>query len=102
MRSVWVSGPVTGHFDLNRPAFEDARRRLMDLGLRVILPHDLVPPTGTWEEAMRISIGRMLRCDAVAYLPGWRESRGAALEVRLARAVGMETASVRKWEERYR
>lgn len=99
VRSLFVSGPVTGHLDLNRPAFEEARVRLLDRGYRVVVPADVVPPDARWEDAMRATIGRMLRCDGVAYLPGWRDSKGASIEVHLARTVGMPAMSVRDWEE---
>jgi hypothetical protein len=46
---------------------------------------------------MRRALRLMLRCDGVALLPGWRKSRGALIEVRLAEDVGMRLWSVEQW-----
>jgi len=34
-------------------------------------------------------LAQLLTCDAVMTLPGWSESRGASLEVRLAHGLGI-------------
>ena len=89
MSQIYVIGPVTGVAEGNRPAFEAARELLWDEGWEVELPHDTIAPDAEWGAAMRQSITRMLANDAVAALPGWRRSRGAALELSLAVAMGM-------------
>ena len=47
---IYISGRMTGHPDLNRPAFEAAERRLTAGGLFVINPHRIGAPYGTAEE----------------------------------------------------
>lgn len=89
MSRIYVIGPVTGIAEGNRPAFEAARELLRGDGWEVELPHDTIAPDAEWRAAMRQSITRMLAADAVAALPGWRRSQGAALERSLAIAVGM-------------
>lgn len=44
---IYVIGPVTGRPDLNRPAFEAARRLLERRGYAVEVPHDTIPPGRT-------------------------------------------------------
>ena len=96
---LYASGPVTGMPELNRPAFEAARRQLESaLGCEAIIPHDAVPPDATWSEAMRTSIRAMLGCDGVAFLPGFRQSRGSLIEREVALAVGIPTGTVVWWE----
>lgn len=47
---IYLSGPMTGCPNLNRPAFDAAERRLTAQGHFVINPHDLTPIFGTAEE----------------------------------------------------
>jgi hypothetical protein len=61
----------------------------MDAGHTPIVPHDFVQKGMTWEESMRACIRVMMSADAVLVLPGWEGSRGALVEVRIARDIGM-------------
>ena len=99
---VYIAGPITGHADFNREAFADAAKQLQAAG------HDPVNPcrsygrpwgSQTWEWYMRRAITLMLTCDAVAVLPGWERSRGATLEIRVARELGMRVAVLDQWTE---
>ena len=47
---VYCSGPMTGHPDLNRPAFDAAEKRLTAQGHFVINPHRISALFGTAEE----------------------------------------------------
>lgn len=87
---VYVSGPMTGLPDLNFPAFNAAAERLRDFGHEVVNPAEFDQgPEPTWESCMRKDIAALMRCDAVATLPGWGQSRGARLEVHNAEQLGM-------------
>src|SRR5690606_32673796 len=44
----------------------------------------------SWSFYLRLAIPQMLTCDSVVCLPEWRMSRGANLEVHVARQVGMQ------------
>ena len=46
---------------------------------------------------MRASLQNVLQADLVLLLPGWQRSRGARLEITVARAIGCE---VRLWVAR--
>jgi len=49
---------------------------------------------------MKQDIREMLRCDGVALLPSWEESRGARIEARLAGELGMTARPLSWWLER--
>jgi hypothetical protein len=84
---VYISGPISGKPEGNRPAFAVASEKLKGLGFDPINPHDVgdqLPGTPTWLDYMKVDIKAMLDARAIFVLPGWRDSRGAMVEVRLA------------------
>jgi hypothetical protein len=98
MRTIYISGPMTGLPDFNYPAFEDAAKRLRSLGFRVESPHENAKPDpATWENWMRLAIAQVVKCDGVALLDGWDKSRGACEEVRLADILLIETKPLQDW-----
>lgn len=100
-RRVYVSGPMTGYFDLNRSAFIFASDRLTTWGFEPVNPAEVVldlPHVPTWEDYLRHDLGLLLACDGVATLPGWQESRGASLEVYVAQQLGLTVKPVDRWE----
>ena len=66
---TYISGPMTGLPDYNRAAIEG-------------------DPSWTWQQWMREALRLQLHCDVVHMLPGWRKSRGARIERRLALILG--------------
>lgn len=96
-KRIYIAGPVSGLQGLNRTAFDTARERLQSLGYTPLIPHWFVPRDTTWKDAMRLSIETLVKCDGVALLDGWQESRGATLERDLAKQLGMEVKTVDEW-----
>ncbi|WP_424766260.1 DUF4406 domain-containing protein [Paenibacillus sp. sgz302251] len=92
--NIYISGPMTGHPEFNYPAFRLAAHRLRELGYSVISPHEIEPYEKTWEGFMRADIKALMDCKKVATLAGWEESRGARIEVDLAKALGMEIVTI--------
>lgn len=87
---VYIAGPMTGKPELNFPAFERAAASLRASGYEVISPHEVNPDKGMpWAACMRRDIPELCKCDAIALLPGWEESKGARLEMSIAQALGM-------------
>ncbi len=90
MKRIYVAGPMSGYEQHNFPLFNHYAARLRSLGYDVVNPVDINPDPGTpWEECMKKDIVQLLTCDSVAVLPGWECSRGASLEVSIAKALGM-------------
>ncbi|MCJ8207678.1 DUF4406 domain-containing protein [Pseudomonas sp. RGM2987] len=90
MKRIYISGPMTHILDLNFPAFHAMAASLREAGHIVTNPAELNPAGGTWSECMRRDIAALMDCDTVATLPGWQDSRGASLEVHIAKALCMK------------
>lgn len=90
-KRVYVSGPMTGLPGLNYQAFHDAAFELRSVyGLHVENPAESpAPPCGSWLGYMRMAVAQVARVDYVVTLPGWENSRGAKVEVDLARGLGL-------------
>lgn len=97
---LYVSGPMSGHPNLNKPAFHTAKAELEAVGYSVLSPADLgCGPDVPWYGAMKLAVGMMMQADAVAYLEGERHvySRGMTLELLLAQQLQMMIAPVGSW-----
>lgn len=96
---VYISGPITGYRNLNRPTFAQAADELATVGLTPVNPFDLIEPAPhlTWVDYMKADLAALLTCDGVATLPGWQESRGARVEVELAHALQIPVMPAFEW-----
>lgn len=83
---VYISGPMRGYEDYNRPAFEAASGRIVNAGLHPVNPFDLVDQDAGFSirEYMEKDVAALFECDAIAVLPGWQNSHGAIAEVALS------------------
>jgi len=101
--SIYIAGPMTGYPEFNYPAFNDAGRALRDAGFDTLNPVDSEDENPTpgipqpWEWYMRRALLMVLAADCVAMLPGWEKSRGASLEVHVARALGLDCRPLDVW-----
>jgi hypothetical protein len=93
MSTVYLAGPMSGYPDFNRAAFRTAAELLREEGFIVTTPADCFHGD-SWEEGMRRDIPAMLACDQVCLLGEWEKSRGARLEVFIAREVGMKVETL--------
>ncbi len=97
-KHLYISGPMTGHEDFNRPAFHEAARQLRQAGYRVTNPAEKgLPDSAPWQMHMRADIKAMMDCDGLAILAGWQNSRGANAETNLAHALGIPVHGVIVW-----
>jgi hypothetical protein len=97
-RRVYLAGPMTGFESYNFPAFHAAAADLRSMGIEVWSPaendeahgfdpaNDEAAPLATY---MLDDLPAVLKADAVVVLPGWELSRGASLEVHVARTCGI-------------
>lgn len=97
---VYISGPISGMPNGNRPAFRKAQNTINILpGCIAVNPHDLAPiaewEKGFWQMSereqyaayMRVCASNLALCDAIVTLPGWRKSPGAGAEYAIATAL---------------
>ena len=91
--TIYISGPISGLPDGNRPAFAEMATTLRSKGWVVVNPHDLFAADveESWEGYMRKDLAALLTCTHLVMLPGWEQSRGAQLEKLVADAVGIQT-----------
>lgn len=75
---VYLSGPITGVPNYWK-AFEKAEENLRNLGYNVLSPAKL-PQGMDNSQYMQIDMAMINAADAVYFLPGWENSRGATLE----------------------
>ncbi len=106
-RIVYTSGPMAGHPALNEPAFRAAEHTTWEAGAEPLTPHDLMPHAHPGKCTPVYGDGRpgdhdsgcYLRGDLAAMLdkatslyvlPGWSRSRGAQIEVLIARLLRIQ------------
>jgi len=76
--------------DGNVESFEAAEALLRKQGYCVINPHAIYHPAdSSWIDYMRRDIAALLIADEVYALHGWRDSRGARLEILIAKELDM-------------
>lgn len=95
---------MSGIKDLNFPLFNAEAERLRSLGYIVVNPAEInggADELGAcasmtteqyaahWCKCMRRDISALMTCDGVATLHGWWNSRGARLEVDIAKRLSM-------------
>ncbi len=104
---IYVAGPMTGLPDHNFPAFFEVAERLEAIGHTPINPADHDGATleeaianqhslGDWTAYMKRDIPRLVACDAVYLMDGWKSSKGATLEHFIAEELGMPFFSSRE------
>ncbi|HEV57525.1 MAG TPA: DUF4406 domain-containing protein [Phycisphaerales bacterium] len=83
---LYLAGPMTGHPGHNVQAFHAAAARLRAAGWDVVNPAENFGGRTDLPRAhyMRTDVAALVRCEAIALLPGWQGSRGAKVEYLLA------------------
>ncbi|KIQ56458.1 DUF4406 domain-containing protein, partial [Pseudomonas fluorescens] len=91
---LYLAGPMTGFEDFNFPAFNAMAAELRARGYQVENPaeHGVVTDAD-WADYMAYDLTRLGLCGQVAVLPGWENSKGARLEVHIARELGMSVVN---------
>lgn len=91
-KHAYISGPMRGYPNDNYDYFDRVAAKLESEGWIVFNPtrHFEGDQTRKWEEYMSLDIRDVLASDAVFILPRWQDSKGARLEVEVAKAAGKE------------
>lgn len=98
---IYVAGPMRGIASYNFPAFDAAAKWLRRQGHQVISPAEMDRNVGfdetahiPDEEFLRRAITRdmaaIAECDAIFLLRGWSKSKGANLELQMAKFLGLK------------
>tara|TARA_R110002051_G_scaffold11808_10_gene42586 strand:+ start:754 stop:1077 length:324 start_codon:yes stop_codon:yes gene_type:complete len=93
---IYISGPIS-HDPYHEDSFSKAQEYLSYLGYEVINPVDIPEKDFSgpdrdikrWEYFMRASIKLLMDCDQIYMLEGWKHSRGAKLEQKIAKELAM-------------
>jgi hypothetical protein len=98
MKKIYISGAISGlDPEVVKQKFGEAEDRLQNQGWQTVNPlKNGLPAESTWEQHMGKDIELLLGCDAIAMLPGFSKSRGAKIELAVAREIGIEVIIVRK------
>lgn len=104
MTRIYIAGPISAptaeQVAENKARFTTAARELEAMGHSTVNPCDNgLPESSSWEDHMRADLRMMLAPDVhgVALLDGWSNSRGASMEFRIARDLGLDVQPLSIW-----
>ena len=91
-KRCFISGPMTGIKDWNRPAFMEAEERLKAAGFSVFNPAWMNFDDGGFgnEAIMAIDLAALSHCNYIYQLEGWEKSKGASAEWSFAVSAGIK------------
>lgn len=97
---IYISGPMSGK-DNYLNEFLQATQTIRSAGHIPVNPAALetVFPDADREEYLKFDLALLAECDAVYFLPGWRESRGANREY--GYALGLDKIILKEGDELY-
>lgn len=91
---VYLSAPISGVEDQNSFAFGFCQSILEYMGYEVVNPLNIEPlyikGRGEWEAHMAADIRELVTCDVLCLIRPKGDSRGVALEVELAKQLGIK------------
>ena len=96
-KTIYISGKITGTDDYE-DRFKKAEMELRSRGFNVLNPvkvgkwieRHLAPKIPTWVEYMKQDIKAMMSANCIYMLKGYRESKGARIELFLAKILQYE------------
>lgn len=91
-QTIYIAGKVTG--ELPEPTAEKFKNMQIELeakGFDVVNPIELVNnPDENWYTAMGICLQSLESCDAIFMLPCYTDSKGAKIELKTAKSMGIQ------------
>jgi len=94
-KKIFISGPMSGITEFNRPAFNRAADRILSKG-NIPLNPAILPDGLTEPECMDICMA-MLRCaDEMLMLSDWEKSAGARAEFAMGDKLGLPASFIRE------
>ena len=104
---TYISGGMSGIKNLNAPAFRKAAKSLRKAGHKAISPPeedkktfgkkilDMGNQSKMWQDCLKRDLKDLLKCDAIHLLDGWERSKGATLEMMVAKEIGLTFVDAR-------
>lgn len=114
LKKVYISGPMSDVENLNFEEFEKAEIKMKSFGFEVFNPHKFMEletkafnesiqgltKNEVWVKYMKVDLIKMLQeCEFVLALNNWERSRGATLELFIAKSLGMPIIHHETYEE---
>ena len=104
-KTAYIAGPMRGIKDFNFPAFDAVAKAAREGGYTIYSPAEHDRESGFDETqndlegfdlkaALRWDIEAILKSDEILLLPNWRASSGVAIELVVARAIGIPVYEV--------
>ena len=94
---IYLSGKISGIEDSAFELFEEAEKDILIDGHEVVNPIKLPHKHDkTWEAYMKECVKALMDCDAVYALSNWKESKGARMEVKLAKKLNIRVIKQNK------
>lgn len=94
MKRIYLCGKISGMpWGSARAKFEAAEIMLSD-SYEVVNPIKICSPDWSWEECMIVDFSHLIRCDLIYVMDNWKQSKGARIELAVAKELGIEI----KWE----
>lgn len=105
MTILYIAGSISDGGTLSKrecekrlELFDREEVRLTEAGFTVLNPARRgFDPNKSWLDYMRDSLRDIAECDGIAILPNWAGSRGARIEVDLAKGLGLPVMRVVVW-----
>lgn len=96
VKTVYISGPITGIPNHNEESFDNADRLLSDLGYETINPinNDKRSRNKSWAFYMCLDMVSVAKADVLVLLPGWEQSKGAVIEIAVAERLEKEILEI--------
>lgn len=89
IKTVYISGPITHNPDYIVD-FKRAEDTLKKTNVLPINPVSFSRPGFSWDYYMRKDIRLLMGADVILMLRGWWRSKGARLERKIAKAIGIK------------
>lgn len=109
---VYIAGPIAGKENGNKAAFQEAEIRVIRAGHTPVNPWGIPPDHGSTKCCpgqptehepdsrhnygcyLRADIEKLMYCDAIMFLDGWDQSRGASTEAHVAASLGIKVVEL--------
>ena len=89
MMRIYIAGPMTGYENFNRKKFLKMAEDIKLMGHEPVHTADM-PEGLEYEDYMTESLKRLGACEGVMLLNGWEGSKGANIELKKAKELGLK------------